>query len=138
LPPGRDDARVRGSVQRQSGFFAQRASSGAVSTAVPGTAWPPARRRSRSVALALIGVAAVGGFAAEQWARDRCDPQLDPQCQRSYRWSGSGYHYRSYGWGWGSSTGSSTAASGPAARTGASTTVRGGFGSTGHAFAHGG
>jgi hypothetical protein len=148
-------------VQRQSGLFGRRKSTQpelarpdappppvAPSGEAPADA-PRARRRTGSIALVLVGAAAVGvagGWAIDRWSQPSCDPKLDPQCQqrRSSSSSGSsggsyGSHYRSWGSWWGSDSGTTTTKS-PAApqRIGQAATQRGGFGAIGRFFSSGG
>jgi hypothetical protein len=151
-------------VQRQSGFFGSRKStqpelarpeapppSGAPPPVAP-SGEPPAsapfpRRRTGSIALVLVGAAAVGvagGWAMDQWSQPSCDPKLDPQCQqrRSSSSSGSsggsyGSHYRSWGSWWGGDSGTITTTPATPPRVGQSATQRGGFGAIGRFFSSG-
>jgi hypothetical protein len=87
------------------------------------------RQRTGNIALVLLGAAALGGGGA--WAIDRltqpsCDPNVDPQCQRSSS-SRGGY--------WGSSSSGGSRSSSTPASPGS--TERGGFGSVGRLFSGG-
>lgn len=109
------------------------------------------RRRSGSIALVLLGAAAVGvggGWAVDRWTRPGCDPALDPDCQQqrsgsSWGTSGGGSSggssYRSSGssWGswWGGGSGGAVAAVPGSARP--DTARRGGFGAIGRFFSAG-
>ncbi|MCC7048638.1 MAG: hypothetical protein IT562_18125 [Alphaproteobacteria bacterium] len=159
--PQDQDPRERGgdAVQRQSGLFGRKSAqpelarpSDARAARPPGTAAPlPPRRRTGSVALVLLGAAAVGvggGWAVDRWSQPACDPKLDPQCSPSRSWfssssgtssSNSGSYGHSWGswWGGDSPTTTTPARSDTASRAGQSATQRGGFGAIGRFFSGG-
>ncbi|MCC6468150.1 MAG: hypothetical protein IT563_07505 [Alphaproteobacteria bacterium] len=163
--PQQPDPRTRGgdAVQRQSGLFGRKstqpelAQPDAPPARPPGTAAPlPPRQRTGSVALVLLGAAAVGaggGWAVDRLSQPACDPKLDPRCPPARSWfsassgsssSGSSGSSGSYGhsWGnwWGGDSATSTtppARSDAASRAGQSTTQRGGFGAIGRFFSGG-
>jgi hypothetical protein len=155
LPRARDgDA-----VQRRPGFFGSRKSTQPelARPEAPPSAPPPEppaggprpRRRTGSIALVLVGAAAVGvagGWAMDRWSQPGCDPQLDPLCQQrrssgSSGSSGGGWHHRSSGnssgsW-WGGDRGTTTTSPATPRRVGQAATQRGGFGSIGRFFSSG-
>jgi hypothetical protein len=109
--------------------------------AAPVVASPPVKR-SRHVALLMMGTMAVGGGAYALMPRENCQPNspgmaaaASPEaaaaCTRSS--SGGGHGGGSGGW-WSHSNFYSSSSSGTSAASGTSETTRGGFGGFARAF----